>query len=175
MEKSIIFMGYMGSGKTELGQRLAKMKSIEFIDLDQYIESQEKNIVSQIFEKHGEIYFRKKERQYLEELLSKDIKSVISLGGGTPCYFDNIHYIINKENITTLYLKTSPKTLAHRLFEQKDHRPMIAHIKKMEELEEYIAKHLFERVTFYSQAEHQITTDNQSLDDLVNQIENILA
>ena len=72
-------------------------------------------------------------------------------------------------------MKTSPKTLAHRLFEQKDHRPMIAHIKKMEELEEYIAKHLFERVTFYSQAEHQITTDNQSLDDLVNQIENILA
>ena len=105
-------MGYMGSGKSAVGKRLAALKSLSFIDLDEYIESQEKNTISQIFEQVGELYFRKKERFYLEKLLYKDPQAVISLGGGTPCYFDNIDFVVQKKDILSLYLKTSPKTLA---------------------------------------------------------------
>ena len=175
MVKSIVLMGYMGCGKSAVGKRLAALKSLSFIDLDEYIESQEKKTISQIFEQKGELYFRKKERFYLEKLLSKDPHAVISLGGGTPCYFDNIDFVVQKKDILSLYLKTSPKTLAGRLFDQKDHRPMIAHLQTPQELEEFIGKHLFERVLFYIKAEHHIKTDHHLVDELVNRIEKLLA
>ena len=168
-------MGYMGCGKSAVGKRLAQQKSLSFIDLDEYIESHEKTIISKIFEQEGELFFRKKERFYLEKLLSEDLQAVISLGGGTPCYFDNIDFVVQNKAILSLYLKTSPKTLAERLFDQKDHRPMIAHLKTMNSLQEFIAKHLFDRVPFYIKAEHQITTDHQLVDELVNQIEKLIA
>lgn len=175
MVKSLILIGYMGCGKSALGKSIAANKSLPFIDLDDYIESQENTTISKIFEKEGELYFRKKERLHLENLLSKKIQAVISLGGGTPCYFDNIDYIIQKENFLSLYLKTSPKVLAARLFEEKNHRPMIAHLDSLEALEEFIAKHLFERTPFYLKAEQQLTTDNQSVEALVDQVEKLLA
>lgn len=168
-------MGYMGCGKSAVGKRLAVLKSLSFIDLDEYIESQEKTTISEIFEQEGELYFRKKERFYLEKLLSNGPQAVISLGGGTPCYFDNIDFVVQRKDFLTLYLKTSPKTLAGRLFDQKDHRPMIAHVHTLKELEEFIAKHLFERVPFYIKALHHITTDHNNLDELVNRIEKLLA
>ena len=175
MVKSLILMGYMGCGKSAVGKGLAQLKSLLFIDLDKYIESQEKTTISQIFEQKGELYFRKKERFYLEKILSEEAKAVISLGGGTPCYFDNVDFVVQKKEILSLYLKTSPKTLAGRLFDQKDHRPVITHLKTLENLEEFIAKHLFERVPFYIKAEHHFITDHQRVDELVNQIEKLLA
>lgn len=175
MVKSLILMGYMGCGKSAIGKLLAERKSIDFIDLDDYIEAEENTTISKIFEQAGELNFRKKERFYLEKLLSENPQAVISLGGGTPCYFDNINYVIQKEGFHSLYLKTSPKTLAVRLFEEKNHRPMIAHLNTPEALEEFIAKHLFERVPFYIMAEHHITTDDRSVEDLVDQIEKLLA
>ncbi len=174
MVKSLVLLGYMGSGKSALGKRLAKLKSLPFIDLDDYIESQEKSTISKIFDKQGELYFRKKERFYLEKLFSNYPRAIISLGGGTPCYFDNIDYLVQKKDILTLYLKSSAQTLAARLFEHKRHRPMITHLDKPEELKKFIAKHLFERVPFYIKAEYHITTDDKSVDDLADQIEKLL-
>ena len=110
----------------------------------------------------------------MEKLLSENLQAVISLGGGTPCYFDNLNYVIKKEAFT-VYLKTSPKTLASRLFEERNHRPIISHLDTPEALEEFIAKHLFERVPFYIMAKHHITTDDRSVEDLVDQIEKLLA
>jgi shikimate kinase len=175
MVKSLILIGYMGCGKSVIGKRIAARKSLPFIDLDEYIELKEKSTISKIFEKEGELYFRKKERLHLESLLSKNIQAVISLGGGTPYFFDNIDYIIQKKDFLILYLKTSPKVLAARLFEEKNHRPMVAHLDTLEALEKFIAKHLFERTPFYLKAEHQLTTDNQSIETLVGQIEKLLA
>tara|TARA_B100001057_G_scaffold185127_1_gene185832 strand:- start:668 stop:1195 length:528 start_codon:yes stop_codon:yes gene_type:complete len=175
MVKSIVLIGYMGCGKSAVGKRLATLKSLSFIDLDEYIESKEKTTISQIFEQEGELSFRKKERFYLEKLLSKDPQAVISLGGGTPCYFNNIDFVVQKKDFLSLYLKASPKILAGRLFNQKDHRPMIAHLHTLKELEEFIAKHLFERVPFYIKALHHITTDHYHVDELVNRIDKLLA
>jgi shikimate kinase len=175
MVKSLILIGYMGCGKSVIGKRIAARKSFAFIDLDDYIESQEKTTISKIFEKEGELFFRKKERLHLKKLISKNIKAVISLGGGAPCYFDNIDYITQKEDFHSLYLKTSPKVLASRLFEEKSHRPMISHLDTLEDLEKFIAKHLFERAPYYLKAENQLSTDNKSVEALVAKIENLFA
>jgi shikimate kinase len=168
-------MGYMGCGKSALGKNLTQSKRFPFIDLDDYIESQEKISISEMFEKYGELHFRKKERFYLEKLLSDVSPSIIALGGGTPCYFDNIDFINQNKNLITVYLKTTPNTLAKRLFDQKDNRPMIDHLNTPEELEQFIAKHLFERVPYYIKAQHQIVTDDQSIGDLSQQVEKILT
>jgi shikimate kinase len=168
-------MGYMGCGKSALGKTLAQSKSISYIDLDDYVESHEKTTISEIFQNKGELYFRKKERFYLEKLLAANSTSVIALGGGTPCYFDNIDFINQNSSAVTLYLKTSPKVLSERLFNQKEHRPMIAHLNSIEDLEQFIAKHLFERIPFYIKAQHHLSTDNMSLEDLAVHAEKLLA
>lgn len=175
MTKSLILMGYMGCGKSALGKHLAARKSLPFIDLDDYIESQENTTISKMFKKEGELYFRKKERLHLESLLSNNVQSIISLGGGTPIYYDNIDFITQKEDHLSLYLKTSPKVLAERLFKEKNHRPMIAYLDTSEALEEFIAKHLFERSPFYHKADHLLTTDNKTVEEIADQIEKLLA
>ena len=174
MIKTIVLIGYMGSGKSAIGKRLALHKSLSFIDLDEYIESQEKITISKIFQQNGELYFRRKEHFYLEKLLSKKPKAVISLGGGTPCYFSNIDAIVNKKNVISFYLKTSPKFLAKRLFHIKDHRPLISHLQTASELEDFISKHLFERLPYYIKAEYHIKTDTYNIDQLVNQINQLV-
>ncbi|NBS18744.1 MAG: shikimate kinase, partial [Flavobacteriia bacterium] len=93
MGKSLILLGYMGCGKSAVGNLLARHSSRAFVDLDVYIEQQEKTTIAKIFEKYGELSFRKKERFYLEQLLSQEHGAIIALGGGTPCYFDNMNYI----------------------------------------------------------------------------------
>ena len=175
MAKSLVLMGYMGCGKTVVGKCLAKRKSLSFIDLDEFIEAEENITISKLFEKGGELGFRKKERFYLEKVLSENFQTIISLGGGTPCYFDNLNYVVQKEGFQTVYLKTSPKILASRLFEKRNHRPLITHLDTPEDLEEFIAKHLFERVAFYVMAEHHISTDDRSVEDLVDQLEKLLT
>ena len=175
MTKTLVLLGYMGCGKSVLGKRLAQLKSLLFTDLDDYIESHEKTTISQLFEKHGELYFRHKERFYLEKLISECSHNVISLGGGTPCYFNNIDYVNQKEQIVSFYLKTAPKTLAERLFNQKSHRPMIAHLNSQQDLVAYIAKHLFERIPFYAMAQHHVITDHKSVDDLAHEMDGLLT
>lgn len=175
MVKFVILMGYMGCGKSALGKRLDQSESLSFIDLDGYIESNEKTTISKMFNENGELYFRKKERFYLKKLLSDHPQTIVALGGGTPCYFNNIDYVNQQKDVTTIYLKTTPKVLAQRLFEQKDHRPMIAHINTIQALEEFIAKHLFERIIYYMKAQHHVVTDHISFEDLTQQIKKLLA
>ena len=163
-------MGYMGCGKSTLGPLISNQNSLPFIDLDQYIERNEKSTITSIFENRGEIYFRKKERLYLEHFFLNQSSFVISLGGGTPCYFDNIDYINLKDETISVFLKSSPKELANRLYDKKNNRPLISHIQSKEQLEEYIAKHLFERLPYYEKAKKTIITDNKSIKSLVEEI-----
>ena len=168
-------MGYMGCGKSALGPLISKQTSLPFIDLDKYIENSEKSTISDIFNNYGEIYFRKKERFYLEQVFLKQSSFVISLGGGTPCYFDNIDYLNLKDDAVSIFLKTSPKELALRLYKNKENRPMISHLQSKQELEEYVAKHVFERLPFYIKAKKTIDTDNKSIETIVEEINLILT
>ncbi|TBW28342.1 shikimate kinase [Gramella sp. KN1008] len=171
----IFLLGYMGSGKTYIGKQLAERLGSRFIDLDEQIEKKQGASISEIFEKRGEVFFRKIERQMLEEVLRSDVSSVISLGGGTPCYGDNMDVIKNTDNATTIYLKWDIATLTERLFTEKDHRPMISHLETREKLEEFIRKHLFERGFYYNQSEHIIDCNSRSPEEIIHQINELLG
>ena len=175
MIKSLILMGYMGCGKSALGPLISSQTALPFVDLDKYIEISEKSSISDIFENYGEIYFRKKERFYLEQVFLKKSPFVISLGAGTPCYFVIIDYLNLKNNTVSIFLRTSPKELALRLYKGKEHRPMISHLQSEQELEEYVAKHIFERLPFYKKAKKTIDTDNKSIEKIVEEIHSILT
>ena len=93
INQPLILMGYMGSGKTSIGKKISKILNVNFFDLDELIEKKYNKSVKNIFNDFGEIQFRKKEREVLEKILCKKKLFVLSLGGGTPCYFDNIDLI----------------------------------------------------------------------------------
>ncbi len=157
--RRIILVGYMGSGKTTVGKALSKDTGLMFYDLDWYIESRMRKSVSQIFAERGEEGFRKIEYNMLHEVAEfEDV--IISCGGGTPCFFDNMDYLNQQGDV--VYLKASPDTLYKHLLMAKVERPLLKD-KSPEELIAYITEHLKEREPFYSQA--QYTLDVSVLDD----------
>lgn len=166
----LILIGYMASGKSTLGRILAKKLNYEFLDLDDYIETNENVSISEMFKTKGEIYFRKKETYYLKELLESKTNLVLSLGGGTPCYSNNMEMILNTNNAKSIYLKASIPTLIARLKNEKSKRPLIAHIETDDLLSEFIGKHLFERSQYYSLANATLTTDNKSENDIIEEL-----
>ncbi|NMH86440.1 shikimate kinase [Flavivirga algicola] len=166
----VVLIGYMASGKSTLGRILAKKLNYDFIDLDDYIEEKELLSISDIFKSKGEIYFRKVETVYLKELLEHKTKLVLSLGGGTPCYSNNMDLLRNLPHIKSIYLKASIPTLVTRLKKEKSKRPLIAHIETDELLTEFIGKHLFERSQFYSLSDVTITSDNKTEDDIIEEL-----
>lgn len=163
----ISLVGYMGSGKSHISKILSEKINFKLIDLDKEISRRNKLTIPEIFEKKGEIYFRKLERETLEELLATEENLVLSLGGGTPVYYNNME-IVNL-NSKSVFLRASIKTLSERISKQKEKRPIIANISD-ENLSEFIAKHLFERNEFYSKAQFNIITDSREPEDIVNEI-----
>ena len=148
--KRVILIGYMGSGKTTLGKALSKATGMMFYDLDWYIESRMHKSVSQIFSEQGEDAFRKIEYNMLHEVAEfEDV--IISCGGGTPCFFDNIEYLNQQGDV--VYLKANPETLCNHLAMAKTERPLLKD-KSREELVDYITEHLEERAPFYEKANH---------------------
>jgi shikimate kinase len=171
--KKIILLGYMGCGKSTIANKLSGMVQIPYVDLDEYIEKKAKKTIKEIFEAHGEIYFRKLEHTFFVELLNTPEKMIIGLGGGTPCYANN-HELLNKDGVTSIYLKASIDTLFNRLVANKSKRPLIAD-KSEEEMKEFIAKHLFDRSFYYNHAQHKVSVDGKSIEETVNDILNLLA
>ena len=171
MKNNIVLIGYMGCGKSSVGKKLAEQRGMDFIDLDEYIEAKENQSISLIFKDRGEVYFRKIETKYLEICLTELSNTVLSLGGGTPCFGQNMEIITNTKNAVSIYLQTSIGELSKRLFEERVNRPLIAHTRSVDELSEFIAKHVFERLSFYARAMHTIQTDKKDLISIVSEIE----
>ena len=171
----IFLLGYMGSGKSYIGKQLSEKIGQEFMDMDDEIEKREDSSISEIFEKRGEIYFRKLERTVLEELVNSEQSAVIALGGGTPCYGINMELIKNENDIVSFYLKWNIESLTERLSREKDHRPMISHLEDQEKLEEFIRKHLFERGFYYNQSDHVISCDDKSPQQIIDEISSKLV
>ncbi len=148
--RRIILVGYMGSGKTTVGKALSKETGMMFYDLDWYIESRMRKSVSQIFAEKGEEGFRKIEYNMLHEVAEfEDV--IISCGGGTPCFFDNMDYLNQQGDV--VYLKATPETLYKHLLMAKVERPLLKD-KSPEELIAYITEHLKGRAPFYEKAKH---------------------
>jgi shikimate kinase len=157
----------MGSGKSHISKILSDKINFKLLDLDKEISKRLKMTIPEIFDKKGEIFFRKTEREILEEILASDENIVLSLGGGTPVYYNNME-IINL-NSKTVFLKANINTLVTRISKQKEKRPLITNISD-EDLPEFIAKHLFERNAYYSKSQFTLSTDNKDPEDIVLEI-----
>ena len=165
----IILIGYMGSGKSTVAKILAELLQKPSYDLDALIEKKEGRTISKIFEEKGEVFFRKKERQTLENVLRENPDIILSLGGGTPCFGNNME-LITKSTSHVFYLKPSITVLTKRLYLEKDKRPLISHLETEEKLEEFIGKHLFERNFYYLQAQHTIAADGKTPEAISKEI-----
>ena len=151
----IFLTGYMGAGKTTLGRALAAEMGIPFIDLDHYIEKRHCKTIAQLFAEKGEEGFREIERRMLHEVGEfEDV--IISTGGGTPCFFDNIEYM-NSQG-TTVYLDVPVERLFIRLSIARSKRPLIKE-KNDEELMAFIIEQLEKRAPHYSKAQYSFKAD----------------
>lgn len=148
--RRIILVGYMGAGKTTVGKELAKSMGLMFYDLDWYITSRMHRTVAQIFEEGGEEGFRLVEHNMLHEVAEFE-NVVISCGGGTPCFFDNMDYM-NRQG-ETVYLKASPEVLCEHLKMGKSVRPLLLN-KTPEEVQVFVREQLERREPFYAKAKH---------------------
>ena len=146
----IILIGYMGAGKTTIGKILAKDLGIPFYDLDWYIETRMRKKVKQIFDERGEEGFRVIEKNMLHEVAEfEDV--VLACGGGTPCFFDNMEYLVGQGDV--VYLRGTPDVLFRHLKMGKGVRPLLLG-KSDEELLEYIKENVEKREEFYMKANH---------------------
>ncbi len=163
----IFFVGYMGSGKSSLGKRVAHELLLPFLDSDKEIEKKYNRTIPEIFSELGEAKFREIEKEFLDNLPLNE-KVVISTGGGTPCFHGNMDKM--NELGLTIYLKRPVKELAHRIENSKKSRPLVDHLQG-EDLDEFIAEHLTERESFYSICKIIPSREDQTVKRLVEMID----
>jgi shikimate kinase len=164
----IFLVGFMGSGKTHWGKQLAKQLTVPYYDLDDVISVQENKSVSQIFAESGEETFRVKEREVLESLIDENETMVLSTGGGTPCFFNNIERM--KKYGVVVWLNTHVEVLLTRLKNEKASRPLIKNVPDGD-LRTYIVRKLNERRIYYEQADVIIDNeDSISLNEFIQMI-----
>lgn len=164
MAKPITIIGFMGSGKSTMGKMLASKWKCNFIDLDHTIEKQYQLSIPRIFDLYHETGFRKIEAEILRKVLDTKEACVISLGGGTPCFEENMEVILEKSH--SVYLKVSPKELVKRLSRSHNPRPLVVG-KTQEELLAYVRETLEKREPYYLRAQQVIESDCIRAGDLL--------
>lgn len=166
--KPLFIIGYMGCGKTTFGRALSVSTGLRFIDLDFYIEQRFHKTIREIFDSVGENGFREIERDMLHEVGDFN-DCIISCGGGTPCFFDNIDYM--NSHGKTLWLKASEDSLFSRLVRKREKRPLLAN-KTDDEIREVITTQLQARSPFYSKAachwQGDTLEDRRQIDDNIS-------
>lgn len=145
----IFLIGFMGSGKTTIGKALANKLHFSFTDLDSIIEKKKSKSLIEIFAEDGENAFRKEEHKALKKVIKND-NIVVSCGGGTPCFYNNME-LINKTGIS-IYIKFPIGKLKSRLLPDIGKRPLLINIDTPEDLESFIRKKLKEREEYYCKA-----------------------
>lgn len=167
----IFLTGYMGAGKTTLGRDLSDFLGLSFIDLDVFIEERFHKTIRQIFAERGEEAFRELERRMLHEVAEfEDI--VVSTGGGTPCFFDNMSFMNSCGQ--TVYLRVSIDELAARLEMARQTRPVLQN-RTGEALKAFIRESLESRLPFYEQARFIFDAETMDTHDDVRKLSERLA
>lgn len=159
----VFLIGFMGSGKSTVGRKLSSETGLPFIDLDKYIQTKEDRTIDNIFNEKGEDYFRETEHRLLKKIIKKD-NIILSCGGGTPCFFNNMSLM--NENGITIYLRMPVGALHSRLLNSQNDRPLV---KKMygDELRNYISVTLEEREKYYRMAHHTVEAINLEISSVV--------
>ena len=165
----VYLVGYMGSGKSRTGREVAENLDWRFIDMDDMFEERYRISVLDFFDKYDEGSFRNIEHNLLHETI-RDDKVIISTGGGTPCFFDNMDFINN--NGTSIYLKPDLALLVNRLKIVRKKRPLLKEI-KLENLAEYIHNQINEREKVYLKANYKLESTDITVENIVNIIKGI--
>lgn len=158
----VFLIGFMGSGKTTIGRKLANYLKYEFIDLDKFIEAKAGMSIADYFANHGEDEFRKMERDVLQNTVYPD-NVIIATGGGAPTYGDNMDWM--NENGKVAYLSLPAKALANRLENSTTDRPLLRNMKG-EQLVEFITAKLEEREPYYNQSKCVISASDLTAERL---------
>ncbi len=162
----VFLVGMPACGKTSIGKRLAKKLQFTFIDLDHHVTDKENKSVTTIFSEKGENFFRELEAKYLKEISNTTTNTIISVGGGTPCFHNNVQFMLSVGKV--VYLNTPAETLFLRLREDVK-RPMFSNLLEGE-IKEKINLLLQQREFFYLQAQHKIDTSHKSDEAILNEI-----
>ncbi len=161
----IFLIGMPGSGKTNLGKKLAENLKLSFIDLDKVIGKREQMTIPEIFERHDEDYFRKTESQALKKAGLSEDDFVMATGGGAPCFFDNMDFM-NKEGMT-IYLKISEEELTNRLGKDDSVRPLL---QGEGALQDKVCNLLHTRCRYYEKADVTCESDRLTASDLIKAV-----
>jgi shikimate kinase len=165
----IFLCGMMGAGKSTIGKKLSFKFQLPFIDLDRYIELNENKSISRLFEEYGEDYFRRLEKKYLEQVINNNESCVVSLGGGTPCFYNNMQ-LINSSG-RSVFINLDINKLTNRLWYAKTKRPLTKNIQSPDALRTFIEQKLNERLQYYTQCHYTIDGTDESLLSLVKTLE----
>lgn len=164
----IVLLGMPGSGKTTLGNALAHKLQLPFYDLDVLLEQQEGCCIPELFERRGEDYFRKQESAVLKKVLADADPMVLATGGGTPCFFDNMHYI--RQQAQSVYLEVPWELLSLRLGQQPGTRPLLKDL-DIESMSRSLEAKFGWRVSYYQQADIKLNIgEGQSAEALADQL-----
>ena len=176
----VFLIGFMGSGKSFYAKGLSEHLDVPFVDLDQFIEEQQAISISEIFEKIGEPAFRTIEslaiQQVYADLLSRTtekqdkngILGIISSGGGTPCFNQNMEWM-NKHGLT-IWINPEEEIIWERLIKERQTRPLVANLTE-DELRDFIHQKLIERKPYYEKAQYVINQPDLTISEFVNTIQ----
>ncbi|MBC6492560.1 shikimate kinase [Flavihumibacter stibioxidans] len=165
----VYLIGFMGSGKSFWGRKLSAAMKVPFFDLDDEIVQREQKPITEIFSEKGEEYFRRLEKDILEQLTETNEDMILSCGGGTPCFFGNIDYMKGRGKV--VWLNTSTNVLVERLLKEKTHRPLLRDIPD-EDMKAFIVRKLHDRKLYYEQAHLILKEETLSSEQLQQAIEN---
>ena len=155
MNNFIFLMGMPGCGKSTWGKKLAQKINFRFLDLDEFIELKTGLSIAELFSDKGEVFFREIETTYLNEIIASEKNLVVSLGGGTPCFNNNLKTI--KANGKTIFLDAPVKLLADRIINAVTIRPMFKNLGR-EEIIDKLEDLFLKRYPYYKEADitHQV-------------------
>jgi shikimate kinase len=156
----LFLIGFMGSGKSYTGKRLSAKTGLPFYDLDLLIEADAQKTIREIFSEGGEEQFRQIETRVLKECAALE-PAIISCGGGTPCFFDNMAWM--NANGTTVWLNPPMDLLYHRLIRKPEKRPLLADLETETDWKNFLSKTMNSRLPYYRQAQYSFAqhSDNE--------------
>ncbi len=160
----IALLGVRGAGKSSVGQKLATQRGVEFVEVDALIEKTAGLSLSQIFELHGEQYYRRLESEVLELLLKESRPSIVATGGSIVSHQEN--FSVLQQSTCTVWLRAKPQDHWNRVIEQGDKRPMAENPHAFSELKALLSA----RETLYANSNFVIDTTGLSIDEVVEEI-----
>lgn len=163
----VFLIGFMASGKSTVGKKLANKIALPFIDLDDYIEGKYNTTIRELMNDRGQDIFREIERDSLNSVIKENKSAIISTGGGTPCYFDNMERM--KSTGETIYIEVDIPIIVDRLMHSKKERPLVLG-KTKEDLSSYVKDLLEKRDAFYKQAKYIVNGKSLKLEELISLI-----